>query len=224
MKIVICEGTHEADYIIRMFRSRENQLIVINSSRDFASSITKKYHIPVIVGESYKQSVLSLAHIEKADILIALNESDTDDLVTCMLAKQVFKVKKTICTVNNPKNVELYKDLGVDSVVSSTYLLGTTVKAESSIESLIKTMSLEDDKIVMTEITIESNYEIANKKIMELNFPKFANISCVYRKPTVIIPNGQTLILPKDKLIVVSTTADQKKVIDFVKRETNSKK
>ena len=59
---------------------------------------------------------------------------------------------------------------------------------------------------------------------MEINFPKFANISCVYRKPNVIIPNGQTLILPKDKLIVVSTSDDQKKVIDFVKREVGQKK
>ena len=223
MKIVICQGGHEADYIIRMFNKRENQLIIINSSKVVAQSITKKYHIPVIVGESFRQDILKIANIKGADILIALNEEDCDDFVTCKLAKEVFGVKKCICTVNNPKNVELYKDLGIDSVISSTYLLGNSVKAESSIESLIKTMSLEDDKIVMTEILIDSSYSIANKKIMEINFPRYANISCIYRKPTVIIPNGQTMILPKDKLIIVSTADDQKKVIDFIKRTDEDK-
>mgnify|MGYP002523689375 CR=1 FL=1 len=223
MKIVICDGKHEADYIINMFHSRHNELIIINSSKSFANMITKKYHLPVIVGETYKLPILELAHIEKADVLIALNEKDADDFVTCKLAKDVFHVKKTICTVNNPKNVELYKSLGIDSVVSSTYFLGNTVKAESSIETLIKTMSLEDDKIVMTEIMVDPKFDIANKKIMDISFPKFANISCIYRKPNVIIPNGQTIILPKDKLVVVSTNTDQKKVIDFVKKESSSK-
>ena len=224
MKIVICQGGPEADYIINMFHKRENQLIIINSDRNTASAITKKYHVPVIVGESFKQDILKLANVENADVLIALNEKDTDDFVTCILAKQVFHVKKVICTVNNPKNVDLYKSLGIDSCISSTYLLGNTVKAESSIESLIKTMSLEDDKIVMTEIMVDPKYEIANKKIMEINFPKFANISCIYRKPNVIIPNGQSMILPKDKLVIVSTAMDQKKVIDFVKKEAKDEK
>ena len=223
MKIVIASGTHESDYMISMFKNRSNELIVINSDRYFASHITKKYHIPVVVGDSFKIDILKIAHIENADILIALNDKDTDDFVTCLLAKQLFHVKKCICTVTNPKLVDLYKHLGIDSVISSMYLLGNSVRAESSIESLIKTMSLEDDKIVMTEITVEESYPIANKKILEIAFPKYANISCIFRDPNVIIPNGQSLILPKDKLVIVSAPQDQKKVIDYVKGELKKK-
>lgn len=223
MKIVICSGTHDADYMINMFKGRNNELIVINHDRLFASHLTKKYHIPVVVGESYNQDILSLAKIDKADVLIALNDKDTDDLVTCLLAKTLYRVKKCICTVQNPNHVELYKQLGVDSVISSMYLLGNTIRAESSIESLIKTMSVEDDKIVMTEILIDEKYDIANKKISDINFPRFANISCIFRNPNVIIPNGQTLILPKDKLIIVSTPQDQRKIIEFIKIESKVK-
>ena len=220
MKIVIAEGRHEADYIIKLFRSRKNQIIVINSDKEFGKEIAKNNKIPVIFGKSSNIEILKLAHIENADVLISLHEQDTVDFVTCLLAKQLFNVKKTICTVTNPKLVDLFKELGVDSVISSSYVLGNSVKAESSLEDLIKTMSLEDDKIVMTEITISENSKIANKKIMELNFPKFGNISCVYRKPNVIIPNGQTIILPNDKLLVVSALRDQKKIIDFVSEES----
>ncbi len=216
MKIVICSGRHDALYLINMFK-HHNDLIVINPDRFFASHITKEFHIPVIVGESYNKDVLELAHIENADILIALNEKDTDDFVTCKLAKELFHVKKCICTINNPNQVELYKTLGVDSVISSIYLLGNSIKAESSIESFIKTMSLEDDKVIMTEIMVDEKYPLCNKTLQEINFPKFANISCVYRKPTVIIPNGQTVILPKDKLIIVSSPQDQARVIQFIK-------
>ena len=218
MKIVICDGHHEADYIVKMFKGKHNKLVVINSNRDFCNYLAKANRIPVIYGKSYKKETLELAHIEDADVLIALNEADTDDFVTCMIAKQFFNVKRVICTVNNPKNVELYKELGVDSVISSSYLLGNSVRAESSIESLIKTISLEEDKITMVEAIIGSDYEIANRKIMEINFPKYANISCIYRKPNVIIPNGSTVILPKDKLLVVTTPNKQKAIIEWLQR------
>lgn len=62
-------------------------------------------------------------------------------------------------------------------------------------------MSFEDDKIVLTEIIVKENYELSGRKIMDINFPKTGTISCVYRKPSVIIPNGQTTIYPNDKLL-----------------------
>lgn len=218
MKIVIAGGYQAADYIIKKFKSKQNKLIVINSKREIAQYLTKSNQIPVFYGEPYKYFVLDEANVEDADIFIALGNVDTDNFVSCLLAKKVFNVKKCICTVNNPKNVRLYRELGIDSVVSSTQLLATSVLSESSIEDLIKTMSLENEQIVLTEVVIKSNYDIANKRIMDINFPKQGNISCVYRKPNVIIPNGSTMILPKDKLLVVSTPKYQRDIIAFIQK------
>ena len=79
-------------------------------------------------------------------------------------------------------------------------------------------MSFENDKIVMSEIMIKASYAIAHKRICEISFPKEGSIACVYRKPRVIIPNGSTLILPKDKLFVLTTPNDQKSVLQFVQK------
>ena len=218
MKIVIAGGYHAADYIIKKFKSKQNKLIVINSKREIAQYLTKSNQIPVFYGEPFNYFVLDEANVEDADIFIALGNVDTDNFISCLLAKKVFNVKKCICTVNNPKNVRLYRELGIDSVVSSTQLLATSILSESSIEDLIKTMSLENEQIVLTEVVIKPNYEIANKRIMDLNFPKQGNISCVYRKPNVIIPNGSTVILPKDKLLVVSTPKYQRDILAFIQK------
>ena len=71
----------------------------------------------------------------------------------------------------------------------------------------------------MLELGIHEMNKIANKKIMEINFPKTGTISCVYRKPNVLIPNGQTIILPGDKLFVVTSKKDEQNIIKFVKQE-----
>lgn len=219
MKIVIASGYQAADYIIKKFKSSSNKLVVINENREVAQYLTKSNRIPVFYGEPYKYFVQDEANVEDADIFVALSKIDTDNYVSCLLAKKVFNVKKCICIVNNPKNVDVFRDLGIDSVVSSTQLLATSVLNESSLENLIKTMSLEDEQIVLSEVVVKATYDIANKRIADINFPKTGNISCIYRKPSVIIPNGSTIILPKDKLLVVTTPNHQKEVISFIQKD-----
>ncbi|MCQ2793564.1 MAG: NAD-binding protein [Bacilli bacterium] len=218
MKIVIAGGSNTADYIIKNFKGHSHQLTIINFDREAANYLAKSSKLPVFYGDPTKPYCLKDAHIEGSDIFIALGNRDCDNYVSCLLAKKVFNVKKCICICSNPKNVEVFKQLGIDSVISSTEQLVQSILSESSLESLIKTMSLEDEKIVLTEIIIKSTYYIAHKHIMEINFPKTGSIACIYRRPRVIIPNGSTLILPKDKLIVLSTPNDQKSIIDFVQK------
>lgn len=222
MKIVIANGHQSADYLIKYFKNIRNKIIVINSSKDTIQYLTKSNKIAAFYGDPYKKQILDNAHIEQADLFIALGNEDTDNFVACQLAKKVYSVKKVICTVTNPKNVELFKSLGLDSVISSTYLLASSIVSESSLEKLTKSMSLENDKIVLSEVTIKENYQIANRQIMDINFPKTGTISCIYRKPNVIIPNGKSTILANDKLFVVSSKKDQKSIIEFI--QTLSKK
>jgi trk system potassium uptake protein TrkA len=224
MKIVIANGSKQAAFIIGMFKSKENQLVVINSSRSFANELAHKEHISVLVGSPWRNFVLEEAGVHDADVFISLSDKDTDNYASCILAKKIFNVKKCICVVNNPENVELYKKLGIDSVISSTYLLAQSIKSESSMESLIKTLTLENNKIVVSEITVLSRYRIVNKRIMDIDFPKYASISAIYRNFTVIIPNGQVEIKAKDILLVVCAPEDQKRIYNFIQQEERGKK
>lgn len=218
MRIVIANGDHSAEYIIKNFKGRSHNLTIINDNKDVANKLARSSKLPVYFGDSTKVTTLREAHVEGADLFIALGRNDADNYVCCLQATKVFGVKKCICIVQNPKNIEVFKELGIDSVISSTENLVSSILAESSLESLIKTMSLENDKIVITEIIIKQNYAIAHKHIATVNFPKEGSIACIYRKPRVIIPNGSTLILPKDKLFVLSTPNEQKALVDFVQK------
>ena len=217
MKIVIADGFNNADYIIEMLQKQKkrNQIIVINSDKQHAAYLSEHHRIPVFCGNPYKNYVLKNANVKNADIFIALSESDTDNYVSCMLAKTAFNVKKCICIVTDPKNVELFKTLGIDSVVSSTYLLAETIQSESTVEDILKSLSIEDN-LIMFEIEVKSEYAIAHREIKDIGFPKNANISCIYRRSKVVIPNGSTLISPGDRLIIVTTPKTQKSIVDFV--------
>ena len=140
MRIVIANGDNSADYIIKNFKNRQNQLTIINDNKDVANHIAKSSKLPVIYGDFTKVSTLKEAGIQNADLFIALGRKDSDNYVGCLHARRQFNVKKCICIVQNPKNVEVFKQLGLESVICSTETLVSSVISESSLESLTKTM------------------------------------------------------------------------------------
>ena len=223
MKIVIVEGRHEADYVISMFKSSKNKLIVINSDEEVCKYLSKKNMIDVLFGRPTKEYDLRCAEIENADVFISLCPNDVEAYVSCKMAKMIFNVKRVVATVINPKNVDLFHKLGISSVICSTHLLAQSIKNESSLEDLLKTISLEDDKICITEVKIQQEYDICDKTLKDIQLPDFVSVSCVYRYPHVIIPNGNTKLLVNDKVLLVSTKDNQETVINLVQKRKEKK-
>ena len=219
MKIVIAGGNQQAEFIISMFKGKENELIVINPSQEVADTLVKRTRVKVYKGLPWRKYVLEETNAYGADVFIALCESDTDNYGACMMAKKVFSVKKTICLVTNPKNVDLYKKLGVDSVISSTYLLAQSIRGESSVESLIKTLSLDNDRVNVVEAVVLSSYEICGKPIKDIHFPRYASIAAIYRNYQIIIPSGLIVLEPKDTLLMVTAPENIKRLLAYVQTE-----
>ena len=219
MKIVIAGGNSEAEFIISMFKSKSNQLVGINPNKDVADVLLKRCRVPVYVGEPWRRFVLEESDAYDADVFIALNPSDTDNYASCMLAKNVFTARKCICVVNNPKNVDLYTKLGIDSVISSTYLLAQSIKGESDVQSLVKSLSLDNNKAKVIEVVVLSKYKIAGKKLMEIGFPKVGSVAAIQRDDKIIIPNGQVTLLPKDILMIMTAPSNEKKILAFIQQE-----
>lgn len=216
MKIVIVNGRESADFIIKVFKKGKHEITCINNNLEDCQYISRENAIDVYHGDPSKDFVLAENNIYNANLFIALSSNDTDNFVSCLLAKKAFNVQKCISRVVNPKNVDVYKKLGIDIVISSTYLLGEAVKNLVSVSNLVKSLAIEDEKIVISEVLLKESDYVVNKQLKDLSFPIDGSISCVYRNPNVIIPKGDTRLLNGDKLIIISTPKAQLEVLNFI--------
>lgn len=216
MKIVVAGGKQEADYIISTFNLKKNKVFVINPDLKTCEYLSKNNHINVVYGKINKEFDLSMAQVNDADLFIALSDDDIKNYISCQMAKFIFNVKKVVASVKNPKNVEIFKKLGIDSAISSTYLLAETIKSELSLEKMIKTLSFEGNKIIVSEIEIKSGYKVCGKALKDIKFPSNTSVCCIYRSTGMIIPYGETVIEENDKVLVVSSPEDQKLVTDMI--------
>ena len=216
MKIVIAGGDSKADFIIKMLRDDRHKVVAINEEKSYCEYLATVHNIPIIHGDPCKKHILDNADIKDFDVMIALKEADADNLEICQMAKKIYNIKKTVCVVSNPHNVEIFKELGVNSPISATYVVANLIEQASTLDVFMKSLELEEEKVIITELVVEPDFHVVNKKIMDIDLPKNVIIGSIIREGKMIVPNGSTEILSEDKLIIISSKEEQLKVIDAI--------
>ena len=123
MNILICGGRLEADYILSAFKKRGNRIVVMNPDEATAELLSEHYDIDVVKTDPTKIYSFELADVFDYDLVVSLMDRDCENFVVCKIAKELFNIKKAICTVSNPNNVAIFQRLGIDSPISASYLL-----------------------------------------------------------------------------------------------------
>ena len=85
----------------------------------------------VYEGNPTDPQVLELAGIREANVLAAITTSDADNLALCYLARERYKVPRTIARVNNPRTAWLFtQTFHVDVAVNQATILAGTIEEE----------------------------------------------------------------------------------------------
>ena len=125
-------------------------------------------------------------------------------------------MKRAVATVSNPRNVSVFKKLGVNTAISATYTIAKIIEQASTIENLVNSLSIEQENIVLSELLLTGKCAVVNKKLKELSLPKNVIICCILRNVDMIVPNGETVLQEHDKLLLLCPTALQECVLDML--------
>lgn len=216
MKILIIGGWKKADFLTKSLLDKKHKLTIIHDDYNYCQTLARAYGVPVICGDGSDPKILEEANIKGFDIVIALTPRDEDNLVICQLAKKEFFIKKTFAIVGNPKNVELFKKFGIDTVISSTYVASNIIEQMATVEEIENYIPLDNGQVGLMQIVVKPTHYVANKVISNIDFPREAIIVCIIRGFLTIVPKGNTKILPDDKLVILSPPGLQSEIINFI--------
>jgi trk system potassium uptake protein TrkA len=108
----------------------------------------------VLVGDGDEVSFLATVGIERADVVAAVTGDDEDNLVACQLAKRQFRVPRTVARVNNPRNVQLFHQLGVDVAVSATELILGVIETGLASHGDVLQMPISGSEASVVRVTV----------------------------------------------------------------------
>lgn len=217
MKTIIVGGGKVGYYLAKTLLERGYDVSVIEIEKDTCQYFANTLDVSVVMGDGSTTRALKKADAEHSDSIIAVTGKDEVNLVICQMAKRVFNVKKTIAKVNNPKNVEAIKQLGVDIVISSTDNIIKILEREVDNSRIKELIPLNDGRAAVFEVKVPENYVYHGKILADLKIPDSCNIVSITRGGDLIIPRGKTKLLSNDLMLVVSTLSSANEVRRMLK-------
>lgn len=217
MNIIIVGEGKEVHFLIKSFISKGHQVTLIINDKEACRKFSKEHEeIDVVYGDATKPAILEDAGAVYANIVIAITPHDPDNLMICQMAKELFGVKRTFAVVNDPKNVEIFKKLGLDTIISTVNIISSMIEQKISIEEITNLISLDEGKLSIFEMKITESSPVIEKILSEIKIPNSAVIGCIIRAGEAVIPRGDTKILCGDKLIILSLPNEQKQLFTIL--------
>ena len=144
MRVVVAGDDDQAFYLAGSLLESDNEVTCVCRSPRRARVFANAYDAQGREGDPTRRFVLDDVGLEPDDIFVALLPSDADGFVACLLAHEAYGVKRTICIVENPRNVTLFESLGIWRALSSAYLLAHAIGQASTPEDMTAILQRHD--------------------------------------------------------------------------------
>lgn len=191
-------------YLAQSLLSHRHSIVMIEPQESLCRSLADALDVPVVCGDSISFDTLRTADVASCDAFVAVTGSDEDNLIACQIAKREFGVDRTVARASNPKNRELLHTLGVDTVVCGTDNLSHILEREIETDHIRQLLSLGSGTASLNEILLPEDFKYAGKMVMEVPIPGDTILVCITRDAEFIIPHGNTVLLPWDRILCLT--------------------
>ncbi len=204
MFIVVVGGGKLGTYVAKALLEEKHEVVVIEKDEKKASRLCQCLDCEIArVGDGCDPTVLEEAGVARADVVIADTGDDEDNLVICLVTKKKFSRPRTIARVNNPKNKQIFEELGIDSVISGTEIVLSIVQQEVNVREISPLMSFRGGNLELVRLAVPPNSPANQKRLSNLNLPRHCVIVALERDGDVIVPDGETTIRAGDAMLIV---------------------
>ncbi|HWV24042.1 MAG TPA: TrkA family potassium uptake protein [Thermomicrobiales bacterium] len=216
MYIIVVGGGKVGYYLTRTLIADGHEVLLIEIDPQKSKLYSERLGTIVLNGDGAEAAVQARAGAARADVVVAVTGDDEDNLVICQLAKQKFQVGKTITRVNNPKNEELFRLLGIDVTVSQTNYIQNLIGQAIPERPFIHLMNLRHADLAIIEASITHRSPVANRTISEIDLPVDCAIAAIARGKELIVPSPDTVIEPEDEIIAVAHRRDEHRLRELL--------
>lgn len=204
MYIIVVGGGKVGYYLTKTLLNEGHEILLVERDLAKVETYAERFGSVLLEGDGAEASVLARAGAARADVVIAVTGDDEDNLVICQMAKQKFQVGRTIARVNNPKNEQLFRLLGIDVTVSQTNYILNLIEQAIPERAFIHLLSLRHADLAIIEATIGERSPVVHQTVDDIDLPVDCVIAAIARDADVFVPNGSTEILPMDEIIAIT--------------------
>ena len=187
------------------------KLIEVNKER--AEQVAEAVGRTVVLhGDALDSEILDEANVRATETIVAVANDDEVNILSSLLAKRE-GCQRALTLVNDASYGPLMTSLGIDVVVNPRAITVSRILQHVRRGRIRGVYSLPDGVAEVLEAEAMETSTLIGTTIREANLPAGVIIGALVRGDEVIIPRGDTIIEPHDRVIIF-TIADMVKKVE----------
>ena len=186
------------------------KLIEINKER--AEYVAQQLKRTVVIhGDALDQEILEEANVKATETVIAVSNDDEVNILASLLAKR-FGSQRAVTLVNSTTYSPLIGTLGIDTVVSPREITVSTILQHVRQGRIRSVHSLSEGFGEIIEAEALETSSLVGVPLREADLPEGVMVGAIVRGNDVIIPRGDTVIKPKDQVVIFAAASAVKSI------------
>jgi len=204
MYVIVVGGGKVGYYLTKELLAAGHELVLLEKDGRRARQIADEVGSIVLNRDGCEGKHLEEAGAKRAAIVAAVTGDDEDNLVVCQMAKHHFDVPRTIARVNNPRNEELFRHLGVDEIISPTRMALAAIEQDIPVHELLHLAQLEGGELELIEAQIGEDSPAIGRRPTDIDLPDGCSLFVLIRDDSAQQIRPETVFQAGDKVLAIS--------------------
>ena len=220
MRIIVVGCGNVGLTLTEQLSKEGHNITVIEEKSSVVQTAVNNLDVLGIVGNGASYSIMKDAGIDKADLMIAVTDSDELNLLCCLIAKKAGNCH-TIARVRNPiykKEINFIKEeLGLSMVINPEEAAATEAGRLLKLPSATKIETFARGRAELVRLVIDENSRLKDLALKDIpsDLKKHVVIAVVTRGNDVFIPDGSFILRAGDEITIIGSS---KNTVSFFKK------
>lgn len=175
---------------------------IIEKNTERCAVLAEKLNKSIVLhGDGSDQNLLAEENIGDIDVVITLTNDEETNILASLLAKRL-GAGKTITQISKFSYFPLMTAIGIEQVVSPRLSAINSILQHIRRGKVLSAASLKGELAEVLEVVALETSDIVSKPLKQIAFPKGAIVAGIIRKERIIIPSGDSIIEPEDRIII----------------------
>ncbi len=210
-------------YIVHELNETKRPQIAVDSDAAQLELLKgRNIDVPMLLGDATENELLEKAMVRQAKGLFATTNSDNDNIVIALTAKQLNPSLRVVCRCNDTKNIDKIRRAGADTVVALNYIGGLRMAAEMTrphatdfLESMLRD---KEQAMRVEEVIVPAESQYVGREVGALELSSMGNIlllavrnahgEWIYNPPA-------NLLLEQGMHLIVLATPEERQFLQY---------
>lgn len=227
MRIVIAGAGEVGSHLAKMLSNESNDITVIDSDQSRLDSLSAVADIVAVNGKSSEIGVLREAGVQDADLFIAVNPSESQDvnIVSAILAKKLGS-RKVTARVNTEEylsfeNKNIFTEMGIDLLFYPEKIAANEIVDLLRHNASTDSMDFARGRVQMSVFKVEDDSPLLDMNVLDLSRHATSEelqfrVVAISRNNSTIIPKVDTKFKYHDLVYIISKREGTRMLMQFI--------